>query len=169
MVLRHAEGSSCPWTSSAFWFRHWTPEHRRRGKCCYRDVSRANAATTWQTISILCKIFFSLSSNQIKYFSGFLWHSLLARSSRIYWRVDRSPDWKESTICTYNIFHTIIYGSGSPFNQILAHASSHAKISDQQAERIKSSGVGLLTTWSPQQFILNHPVLYFYFLSWLDT
>lgn len=43
----------------------------------------------------------------------------------------------------------------TPF--ILAHASAHAKVSEQQAKRIKSSGLGMLTTWSPQQFILNHP------------
>ena len=52
----------------------------------------------------------------------------------------------------------IVYDSGSLFNQILASASSRAKISEQQTEKIKSSGLGLLTTWSPQQFILNHPV-----------
>ena len=43
-------------------------------------------------------------------------------------------------------------------NQILALSSPRAKISERQAERIKSSGLGIQTTWSPQQFILNHPV-----------
>jgi len=43
----------------------------------------------------------------------------------------------------------------APF--ILALASPRAKTSEQQAERIKLSGLGMLTTWSPQQFILNHP------------
>ena len=38
-------------------------------------------------------------------------------------------------------------------------------------EKVKSSGLGKLTTWSPQQFILNHPVLLlpFFYLSWLNT
>jgi hypothetical protein len=49
--------------------------------------------------------------------------------------------------------------------QILALASPRAKISEQQVERIKLSGLGMLTTWSPQQFILNHPVLYLLVLA----
>jgi len=43
----------------------------------------------------------------------------------------------------------------APF--ILALSSPRAKISEHQAERIKLSGLGMLTAWSPQQFILNHP------------
>ena len=65
--------------------------------------------------------------------------------------------------------HTIYYNSDI-FYQIFAHASSSAKISEQLIEKVKLSGLGKLTTWSPQEFILNHPVLYPYFyLSWLDT
>jgi hypothetical protein len=56
------------------------------------------------------------------------------------------------------------------FSKILAHAALRAKISEQQQERIKSSGLGMLTAWSPQQFILNHPVLDPYLsFSWLNT
>ena len=66
-------------------------------------------------------------------------------------------------------FRTIFYDSGL-FYQIFAHASPYAKISDQLKEKVNSSGLGKLTTWSPQQFILNHPVLYPYsYLSWLNT
>jgi len=43
----------------------------------------------------------------------------------------------------------------APF--ILAYASSYAKLSEQQVEKIKLSGLGMLTKWSPQHFILNHP------------
>jgi len=43
----------------------------------------------------------------------------------------------------------------APF--ILTLSSPRAKISEQQAEKIKLSGLGMPTTWSPQQFILNHP------------
>jgi hypothetical protein len=32
-------------------------------------------------------------------------------------------------------------------------------------EKVKSSGLGKLTSWSPQQSILNHPVLYSYFFT----
>ena len=72
------------------------------------------------------------------------------------------------------VFHSIIIiMNQSPLytilNQILALSSPRAKISEQQAERIKLSGLGMPTTWSPQQFILNHPVLYsffFLYLSW---
>jgi hypothetical protein len=56
---------------------------------------------------------------------------------------------------------TKTYDSCSPFNQILSHASPLAKLSEQQIERIKSSGWGKIITWSPQQFILNHPVFLF--------
>ncbi|KAG5650553.1 hypothetical protein H0H81_011834 [Sphagnurus paluster] len=43
----------------------------------------------------------------------------------------------------------------TPF--ILSHASPFAKIPTQLSRKINSSGLGLLTSWSPQQFILNHP------------
>jgi len=43
----------------------------------------------------------------------------------------------------------------APF--ILARASPFARLSEQQTEKIKSSGLGMLTAWSPQDFILNHP------------
>ena len=49
------------------------------------------------------------------------------------------------------------------FYQIVAHATPYVKISERLIEKVKSSGIGKLTTWSPQQFILNHPVLYPYF------
>ena len=67
-------------------------------------------------------------------------------------------------------FHTIFYDSIS-FYQIFAHASPSAKISEQLIEKVKLSGLGKLTMWSPQQFILNHPVLYPYFYyssQWLN-
>ena len=44
------------------------------------------------------------------------------------------------------------------FYQIFSHASPYAKISEELIEKVKSSGLGKLTTWSLQQFILNHPV-----------
>jgi len=49
----------------------------------------------------------------------------------------------------------VLIETKAPF--ILTHASPYSKLSEQQAEKIKSSGLGMLTTWSPQQFILNHP------------
>ena len=44
-------------------------------------------------------------------------------------------------------------------NQIFAYASPTATLSEQLIEKIKSSGLGMITKWSPQQFILSHPVL----------
>ena len=44
------------------------------------------------------------------------------------------------------------------------------QISEQLIEKFKSSRLGKLTTWSPQQSILNHEVLYPYsYLSWDNT
>jgi len=43
----------------------------------------------------------------------------------------------------------------APF--IFAHASPNATLSEQLVERVQSSGLGMITKWSPQQFILNHP------------
>ena len=56
--------------------------------------------------------------------------------------------------------HVIIYDSSLLRNQILAYAPPSATISEQLAERIQSSGLGMLIKWSPQQFVLNHPVLH---------
>ncbi|GLB39041.1 putative UDP-glucoronosyl and UDP-glucosyl transferase [Lyophyllum shimeji] len=40
---------------------------------------------------------------------------------------------------------------------VLSHASPIANIPEGLLERAQTSGLGLLTPWSPQQFILNHP------------
>ncbi|KAG6915692.1 hypothetical protein DXG01_010420 [Tephrocybe rancida] len=40
---------------------------------------------------------------------------------------------------------------------ILSHASPFARVSLELSDKIKTSGLGLSTPWSPQQFILNHP------------
>ena len=67
-------------------------------------------------------------------------------------------------------FHTIIYDSGLLMKQILAYASPRATLSEQLAERVQSSGLGMISKWSPQQFILNHPVLHFNcYLSRVNT
>ncbi|KAF8515657.1 hypothetical protein JB92DRAFT_2829592 [Gautieria morchelliformis] len=44
---------------------------------------------------------------------------------------------------------------GFPF--ILSHASPMAVIPTVYVEKIKQSGIGLLSKWSPQQTVLNHP------------
>ncbi|KAJ7197806.1 UDP-Glycosyltransferase/glycogen phosphorylase [Mycena pura] len=40
---------------------------------------------------------------------------------------------------------------------IICHASPLASVPEGLAEEIKASGLGLATSWAPQQFILNHP------------
>ena len=45
-------------------------------------------------------------------------------------------------------------------DQIVSYASPSATFSEHLAEKIQSSGLGMMTKWSPQQFILNHPVLH---------
>ncbi|KAJ7291005.1 hypothetical protein C8J57DRAFT_1586329 [Mycena rebaudengoi] len=43
-----------------------------------------------------------------------------------------------------------------PLRQILAHASPFAVVSPALSAKVKASGLGMLTPWCPQQFILNH-------------
>ncbi|KAG5647511.1 hypothetical protein DXG03_009448 [Asterophora parasitica] len=43
------------------------------------------------------------------------------------------------------------------FPFILAHGSPFAKLSEELTQKVKSSSLGLLTPWAPQQFLLNHP------------
>ncbi|KAF9554030.1 UDP-Glycosyltransferase/glycogen phosphorylase [Agrocybe pediades] len=43
------------------------------------------------------------------------------------------------------------------FPFILCHASPFAKVSDALVNKVKQSGIGLLTKWCPQQYILDHP------------
>ncbi|KDR73134.1 hypothetical protein GALMADRAFT_721937 [Galerina marginata CBS 339.88] len=43
------------------------------------------------------------------------------------------------------------------FPFVFSFASPFAKVSDQLAGKVKSSGFGMITQWAPQQFILNHP------------
>ena len=45
-----------------------------------------------------------------------------------------------------------------PLNQILAHASPFAQLSEEFVSNVKSSGLGILAKWAPQQYILSHPV-----------
>ena len=105
MVIRHAKGNFCSWTSSASWLRHRNPERRRRGKRWYRDVSRGNASTTWKRICILCRILSFLFSafHLNKYSLDFFWHYLLFLGFGVHWRVDWSSPWKESTICQWQL------------------------------------------------------------------
>ncbi|KAF8583175.1 glycosyltransferase family 1 protein [Ramaria rubella] len=53
------------------------------------------------------------------------------------------------------IFVDVLLQLGIPF--ILSHPTTRALIPSGITERIKESGLGLLSTWSPQQTILNHP------------
>ena len=43
-------------------------------------------------------------------------------------------------------------------SQIFSHASPKAVVPPGYAEKIKQSEIGLLSTWSPQQLIFDHPV-----------
>ncbi|KAF8577021.1 glycosyltransferase family 1 protein [Ramaria rubella] len=52
------------------------------------------------------------------------------------------------------IFVDVLLQLGIPF--ILSHPTTRALIPSGLTERIKESGLGLLSTWSPQQTILNH-------------
>ncbi|PPQ89615.1 hypothetical protein CVT25_012532 [Psilocybe cyanescens] len=45
----------------------------------------------------------------------------------------------------------------APF--ILCYASPFAKISDDLIKKIQKSGIGLISKWFPQQYILNHPFM----------
>ena len=56
-------------------------------------------------------------------------------------------------------FFGTIHDSNLLLNQILSYSSKYASISEQLEEKIQSSGLGMTAKWSPQQFILNHPVL----------
>ncbi|KAJ7887433.1 hypothetical protein B0H13DRAFT_892025 [Mycena leptocephala] len=40
---------------------------------------------------------------------------------------------------------------------ILCHASPFAIVPDALSDKIKSSGIGMVTRWAPQQFIITHP------------
>ncbi|KAG6809307.1 hypothetical protein H0H92_000751 [Tricholoma furcatifolium] len=40
---------------------------------------------------------------------------------------------------------------------IVGHASPFAQIAPELSEKVKASGIGLLTPWCPQQFVLSHP------------
>lgn len=42
--------------------------------------------------------------------------------------------------------------------QIFSYASPAATISDELAAKVNSSGIGLLSKWTPQPYILSHPV-----------
>lgn len=40
----------------------------------------------------------------------------------------------------------------------MSHAAEIATVPDDVAEKVKMSGLGLLSAWAPQQMILSHPV-----------
>ncbi|KAJ7813740.1 hypothetical protein B0H14DRAFT_2604649 [Mycena olivaceomarginata] len=50
-------------------------------------------------------------------------------------------------------------GETVPFRRVpfLCHASPLAVMPDALLEKIKASGIGMTSTWAPQQFILTHP------------
>lgn len=65
----------------------------------------------------------------------------------IFWPSE-NPDYLEEVI-------DALLENKIPF--IFSHASPFAKIPAQLSERVNSSALGFLTSWAPQQFILNHP------------
>ena len=159
VVLWHTERSACSWTSSALWFRHF--ERWRRDKRWYWDVSWRNASTAWRTISIFCKIlsflYFLNNSSQVSFGSRHwpsvpeyvdeLLESLIAKKAPFV-RLHLS------------VLSSMNYDSCLLLNQIFSYAPPNATISEHLAERIQSSGLGMKTKWSPQHYILNHPVLH---------
>ena len=42
--------------------------------------------------------------------------------------------------------------------QLFSHASPMAQVPDEVQEKVSTSGLGFLTRWSPQQYVLSHPV-----------
>ena len=164
VVLRHAEGNACSWASSAPWLRYQNAERWRRDKRWYRDVSRRNVSTAWTTISIFCKIlrfilhwnFANDSFFQVSFGSAF-WPSVPEYIDEL---IEALIAKRAPFVRLTAAFH-VIYDSSLLLNQLLACGAPNAKLSEQQAERIKSSGLGMMTKWSPQHFVLNHPVLHF--------
>ncbi|KAF9557510.1 UDP-Glycosyltransferase/glycogen phosphorylase [Agrocybe pediades] len=61
--------------------------------------------------------------------------------------------WPPNTAYLEEVIECLI-SMNFPF--ILSHASPFAKISDVLKEKIKLSGIGITTTWCPQQYILGH-------------
>ena len=55
-----------------------------------------------------------------------------------------------------NLLH--IHCNGSRSIQILSHASPLAVVPDEIREKVKAYGKGVLSAWTPQQLILDHPV-----------
>ena len=67
--------------------------------------------------SSLSVTFPSQFTNELIFYSGFLWHCFLATSPGIRWRIDRCLDCKEGTICTFTTgFHAMIYSSNLLLN-----------------------------------------------------
>ncbi|THG95648.1 hypothetical protein EW026_g6040 [Hermanssonia centrifuga] len=64
----------------------------------------------------------------------------------VYWSMQPEKIWT---------FLDVLVEKNIPF--ILSHGSPFAKIPDPIKEKIKASGLGLLSPWSPQQTILAHP------------
>ncbi|KAF8067710.1 UDP-Glycosyltransferase/glycogen phosphorylase [Lyophyllum atratum] len=75
-------------------------------------------------------------------------HSVLLISfGSVFWPAS-NPEYIEELI-------DALLSKNFPF--ILSHASPFSTIPTELSEKVQASGLGLLTTWSPQQFILNHP------------
>ena len=104
------------------------------------------------TYMIICFFFFSQVS-----FGSFHWPSVPEYVDEL---IEALIDKKAPFVGRQPFFITIIYDSSLLLNQIFAYASPRATLSEQLAEKIQSSGLGMVTKWSPQQYILNHPVLH---------
>ena len=42
--------------------------------------------------------------------------------------------------------------------KIFSHASPFASVPDSMKRKVEASGLGYMSPWSPQQYILSHPV-----------
>ena len=116
---------------------------------------RAMGSTPWSMYLTLTQESL-LNAERCRLHIGVLWKRVVAKEE--WTRVDtrgypygaRDPIRKRFIPLVFrDIFNMI---------QILSHASTFAVVPSEYAEKINQSGLGLLSTWSPQQTILNHPV-----------
>ncbi|KAF8518320.1 UDP-Glycosyltransferase/glycogen phosphorylase [Gautieria morchelliformis] len=95
------------------------------------------------------------SSNNGDEFDTFLENQLKSHGERSVIYVSFGSYWWPQKNEHAWILVDVLLELGIPF--IFSHASAKAVIPPGYAEKIKQSGIGLLSKWSPQQTILNHP------------
>lgn len=135
---------------------YWDTLPTDEGAIDVRDFLEGMLAKHGKRSVILVRLIDNLYYYNLIWGQGVFWELLLATGSGICRRTYHGPHRQEIPF-RRSVRHSrdLIQLN---LSKIFCHASPFAVIPPELSNVIKSSGLGILSSWVPQQYVLNHPV-----------